>query len=152
MPLCLRRVTLREPHASLSQARRRDQRLALEAVSNSLQLTGSGPGSVEIAARDLDLDLGVEQRCPLQLGVRRALLRRDARGMLQRVAYGGGRRDEVSSRERHQSETWLRLPPRAMRGQESLFGPVEIALAQPDPPELAERPSHLTAQVRPQFV
>ena len=39
-----------------------------------------------------------------------------------------------------------------MRGQERLLGAVEIALAQPDPPELAQRPSHLATQVRPQLL
>ena len=70
--------------------------------------------------------------------------------MLQRVADRGGRRGELSSRETYQRETWLRLPPDTMRGQEGLLGAVEVSPAQPDPPELAERPSHLTAQVRPQ--
>ncbi len=39
-----------------------------------------------------------------------------------------------------------------MRGQEGLLGAVDVALAQPDPSELAQRPSHLTAQVRPQLL
>ena len=39
-----------------------------------------------------------------------------------------------------------------MRGQEGLLGAVDVALAQPDPSELAQRPSHLTAQVRAQLL
>ena len=64
--------------------------------------------------------------------------------MLERFSYGGGRRGEVTSRQRHQREPRLRLPADAMRGQEGLFGAVEVALAQTDPPELAERPSSNT--------
>ena len=59
---------------------------------------------------------------------------------------------KLASRQRHQRETRLRLPADAMRGQEGLLGAVDVALAQPDPSELAERPSHLTAQVRPQLL
>ena len=39
-----------------------------------------------------------------------------------------------------------------MRGQEGLLGAVDVALAQPDPSELAERPPHLTAQIRAQLL
>src|SRR5665809_52614 len=52
----------------------------------------------------------------------------------------------------HKRETRLRLPADAMRGQEGLLGAVDVALAQPDPSELAQRPSHLTAQVRAQLL
>ena len=59
---------------------------------------------------------------------------------------------DVALRQTHQRETRLGLPPDAMRGQERLLGAVEVALAQPDPSELAERPSHLASQVRAQLL
>ena len=151
-PFRLRCVALREPHPSSSQGRPGDQRLALKSGGHALQLVGRGPGAAEVAARDLDLDLRVEQRGPLQVGVGWQLLRRNPRGMLERVPYGGGCRGHVAARQAHQRETRLGLPPNAMRGQERLLGAVDVALAQPDPSELAERPSHLTTQVRTQLL
>ena len=76
-PFRLRRVALREPHASASQGRPGDQRLALKSGGHPLQLVGRGTGSAEIAAGDLDLHLRIEQRRPLQGGVRWQLLRRN---------------------------------------------------------------------------
>src|SRR3954453_7059434 len=39
-----------------------------------------------------------------------------------------------------------------MRGQEGLLGAVDVTHAKPDPSELAERPAHLTAQLRAQLL
>jgi hypothetical protein len=58
----------------------------------------------------------------------------------------------VSLRQTHQREARLGLPPDAMRGQEGLLGAVNVPLAQPDPSQLAERPSHLPSQVRAQLL
>jgi pimeloyl-ACP methyl ester carboxylesterase len=48
-----------------------DQRPALEPSRHTSQLVGGRSRSSVVAGRDLDLDLRLEQWCPLQIGVRR---------------------------------------------------------------------------------
>src|SRR3954447_23018123 len=72
--------------------------------------------------------------------------------MFQRISYGGGCPGRVPPRETHQRETRPGLPANALGGPEGLLGAVEIPPAQPDPPELAQRPSHLPSQIRAQLV
>jgi hypothetical protein len=67
-------LAFRELDPSPSQGRAGDQRLALESGRHPLQLVGRGTRSAEVAARDLDLDLRLEQRRTLQVAVRWQLL------------------------------------------------------------------------------
>ena len=64
------RIALRQAYPPSSEARARDECLALESVGHELQLVGGRAGSIDVAGRDLDLDLRLEQRRPLQLCVR----------------------------------------------------------------------------------
>jgi hypothetical protein len=59
------RLALGEPHPPTCEGRPGDERLALKSGGHPLQLVGCCPGTLEITARDLDLDLRVEQRRPL---------------------------------------------------------------------------------------
>ena len=65
---CARRIAVGEPHPSVGGAG--DQCLAPESGGDDIELVGgrSGPGDVAICDRDLDLRL--EQRGALQVGVR----------------------------------------------------------------------------------
>jgi hypothetical protein len=102
--------------------------------------------------RDLDLHLRIEEGRALQVAVGWQFLRGGSQRTVQRVSYGGDRRGRVSLRQTHQGETGLGFPAQPMRGQEGLLGAVDVALAQPDQPELAERPSQLPTQVRAQLL
>src|SRR5918994_7182953 len=103
---------------------------------------------VEVAGRDLDLDLRLEQRRTLKVGVGWPLLRGHPQGALERVSYGGGRRGDLSLGQAHQRETGLGIPPGAMSGQQGLLRPVDLSPPESDPSELAQGPSHLASQVR----
>ena len=136
----------------MGEGRAGDQRLALEPGGDELQLVGGRSRSVEVAGRNLDLDLRLEQRRPPQLGVGRQLLRGHVQGVLERVADGGGRRGHVALGETHQRETGLRIPPGAMSGQEGFLRAVDVSLAQSDPSELGQRPPELASQVGAQLL
>ena len=73
-------IALGEAYPPSREGRARDERLAVESVGDDLQLVGGRAGSIDLAGRDLDLDLRLEQRRPPQLRVRWQLLRRDTRG------------------------------------------------------------------------
>ena len=105
-----------------------------------------------LAGRDLDLDLSLEQRRPLQIGVRRPLLEWHPRRMLERVSDRCGRRRCVALGQPHERETGLRIPAGAISGKKGLLGALDVPSAKSDPPQLAQRPSHLAPQVRAQFL
>ena len=117
----------RSPSASRtlpsSEGRAGDQRLALEPGGDELQLVGGRAGPVDVAGRDLDLDLRLEQRRALQVGVRWPLLGGHPQRMLERVSDGRGRRRRrllgpaARARDRaadptRRDERPARLPPR----------------------------------------
>ncbi len=66
-PSC--RVALGEPHSCFGERGARDQSVALETSRPELQLVGGRAGSVDLSRRDLDLDLRLEQRRALEMGV-----------------------------------------------------------------------------------
>ena len=117
-----------------------------------LQLGGGGACPADVAGRDRDLDLRLQQRRALQLGVRWSLLRRHPHRVLEGVPDGGGRRGGVSSGEMHQREARLGVPPGAVSGQQRFLGARDVALVQPDPSELVQRPAQLASQVGPQLL
>ena len=57
-----RGIAVGEPDPSSSEGCAGDQRFALEAGGDELQLVGGRSGPAEVAGRELDLDLGREQR------------------------------------------------------------------------------------------
>ena len=83
-----RRIAVGEPHPSAGEGGAGDQRLALESGGDELQLVGGRSGPADVAGRDLDLDLRLEQRRALQVGVRWPLLRRHPQGALEGVSDG----------------------------------------------------------------
>ena len=151
-PLCVRRSALCESHPPVSMGCAGDQRPALEPSGHASQLVGGRARSSDVAGRDLDLDLRLEQWRALQIGVRRPLLEGHAHRMLERVSDRRGRGGYVPLGEPHERETGLRIPAGAMSGQKRFLGAFDVSPAKPDPPELAQRPSHLAAQIRAQFL
>ena len=147
-----RRIALGQAYPPASEARARDECLAVESVGHELQLVGGCAGSIDVAGCDLDLDLRLEQRCPLQLGVWWQLLRGDSWRTVERVLYEGRRGGDVSSRQLDERETGLRIPPGLMRGQQRLLGSVDVSFPQPDPAELGQGPSELASQVRAELL
>ncbi len=69
-----RRIALGEPHAASSEGGAGHERLALESGGDKLQLVGGRSSPVDVAGRDLDLDLRLEQRGALKVAVRWSLL------------------------------------------------------------------------------
>ena len=128
------------------------RRFALEAGGNELQLVSGRPRPVDVAGRDLDLDLRLEQRRPLQVAVRWSLLGWHPQGALEGVSYRGGRRGHVALGQTHQREARLRIPPGAMGAQQGFLGAGDVSLVQSDPPQLVQRPPQLAPQVRAQFL
>ena len=109
-PLGVGWIALREPHPSVSMGRAGDQRLALEPGGHPSQLVGGRARSSDVAGRDLDLDLRLQQWRPLQLAVRRTLLEGHPHRMLERVSDRRGRRGCVALGQPHERETGLRIP------------------------------------------
>jgi len=151
-PLPVRRIALGEPHPSVSKGRAGDQRLALESVGHELQFVGGRAGAVDVAGRDLDLDLRLEERRPLQVGVRWSLPRGHPQGVLERVSYRGRRRGYVSLGQTYQRQTGLGIPAGYMSGQQGLFRAFDVSFSKSDQSELAERPSQLASQVGAEFL
>ncbi len=149
---CAGRIALDEPHPSSSEGGTGDQRFAREAGGDELQLVGRRSGPADVADRDLDLDLRLEQRRALQVGVRWPLLRGHPQRALERVSYGGSRGGRVSLGQAHQSETRLGIPPSTMSGQQGFLRARDVSLVKSDPSELVQRPSELAPQVRAQFL
>jgi len=89
---------------------------------------------------------------PLQIAVGRPLLERHPRWLVERVSDRRGRRGCVSLGQPHERETGLRIPAGAMSSQKGLLGAFDVSRAKSDPPELAQRPSHLAPQVGAQFL
>ena len=147
-----RRIAVGEPHPSASEGGAGGQRFALEPGGDELQLVGGRSGPADVAGRDLDLDLRLEQRRALQVGVRWSLLRRHPQGALEGVSDGGGRGGHVSLGQTHQRETRLGIPPGAMSGQQRFLRAGDVSLVESDPSELVERPPELASQVRAQFL
>ena len=117
-----------------------------------LQLSGSRSGPLEVAGRDLDLDLRLEQGRPTKVGVRRELLRRHPHGILERIPDGGGRQRHVPLGQPHQGQAGLWVPSGAVSGEQGLLGAVDVAPAQSDPSKFAQRPAQLPPQVGAQLL
>ena len=147
-----RRVAVGEPHPSAGEGGAGDQRFALESGGDELQFVGGRSGPVDVAGRDLDLDLRLEQRRALQVGVRWSLLGRHPQGALEGVSDRGRRGGRVSLGQTHQRETRLGIPPGAMSGQQGFLRAGDVSLVQPDPSELVQRPPELASQVGAQFL
>ena len=73
-PLRGRRIALGQAYASVGEGGACGECLAVESVGDKLQLVGGCAGSIDVAGGDFDLDLRLEQRRSLQLGVRRSFL------------------------------------------------------------------------------
>jgi Transposase IS116/IS110/IS902 family len=146
-----RRITVSEPHPSPGEGGACGQRLVLVPGRDDLQLVGGRPGPTEVARRDRDLDLGFEQRRPLQGGVRWALPRRHSQGAVEGVPDGGGRGGRVPLGQAHQREARLGIPAGAMSGQQGVLGARDVSLVQADPTELAQRPPELAPEVGAQL-
>ena len=112
------RVAIGEPHPSASEGGAGHERLALESGGDDLQLVGGRAGPVDVAGCDLDLDLRLEQRRALQVGVRWALLGRHPQGVIEGVSDGGGRGGHVASSQLHQREARLGIPPGVVSREE----------------------------------
>ena len=149
---CARRIAVGEPHPSAGVGGAGDQRFALETGGDEIELVGGRSGPVDVAGRDGDLDLRLEQRGALQVGVRWSLLGRHPQGMLEGVSYRGGRGGHVALGQTHQGETRLGVPPGAMSRQQGLLGAGDVSLVQSDPSQLVERPAELAPQVGAQFL
>ena len=72
--------------------------------------------------------------------------------MLERVPDGRGRGRHVALGQAHQRETRLRVPPRAVGGEQGLVRTRDVTPVQADPSELVQRPPQLTSQVRAQLL
>ena len=131
----------------MSERRTGYQRLALKSSGHELQLVGGCAGAVDVAGRDLDLDLCLEQRHAPQLSVRWQLLRGHPEGPLQRVPYAVHRSGYVSLGQAHEREAGLGIPTCAMSREQRLLCAFDVALTKANPSELAQRPPHLASQV-----
>ena len=147
-----RGVALGEPHPSSGEGGAGDQRLALESGGDELQLVGGRSGPVDVAGRDLDLDLRLEQRRALQVGVRWRSFdgTRKGRSSASRIEAAAMR--HVSSGQLHQRETGLRDPTRRDERPARLPPRRRCLLCAADPSELVQRPSELASQVRAQLL
>jgi hypothetical protein len=139
-------------HPSASQRSRGGQRLVLEAGGHQLQLVGGRSSTADVAGRDLDLHLRLEQRGSLQIGVGRSFLRRHPQRTLECVPDRGSRDGRVSLGQAHERETRLGVPSGAMTGQQGVLRAREISLVQADPPELVQRPAEFPSQVGAQLI
>ncbi len=122
-----------------------DQRLALEPGGHPSQLVSGRARTRDVTGGDLDLDLRFEQRRPLQVGVRRPLLEGHPHRMLERVPDRCDRRGSVALGQAHERKTGLRIPAGSMCSEKCCLGAVDISPAKSDPPEFAQRPSHLAS-------
>ena len=146
------RVALGVLHPSSSERGTGDEGLALEASRDEFQLLGGGSGPVDVPDGDLDLDLRLEQRRPLQRSVRWAFLGGHPHRALERIPNGGGRSVRVALGQSHQRENRLGVPPGAVCRQQRLLRSGEVSLVQSDPAELVQRPPELPSQVETQLV
>ena len=90
----------------------------------------------QVAGRDRDLGLRLEERRSAKLGVRRKLLGRDRERMLERVADGIGGERDVALGEVHERETGLRVPADLVRRAKGLLRAADVSPAQADSAEL----------------
>ena len=97
------------------------ERLAFERCGDARELAGCGLREAQIAGRDRDLGLRLEERRLAKLGVRRKLLGRDRERMLERVANGIGGERDVALREVHEREAGLRVPANLVRRAKGLL-------------------------------
>src|SRR4029450_5852061 len=96
-----RGIAVGEPDPSSSQGGAGEQRFALESGGDELQLVGGRSGPFDVAGRDRDLALRLEQRCALQVGVGWSLLGGHRQWALEGVSYGGRRGGRVALGRRH---------------------------------------------------
>jgi hypothetical protein len=129
-----------------------DQRLALVPGGDVVQLVGGRSRPVGVAGGDGDLDLRLEQRGALQIGVRWSFLGRHPHGVLEGVSYRFGRTGHVALSKAHQGETGLGIPPGAVSRQQRFLRTDDIALVEPDPSQFVERPPQLAPQVGAQLL
>ena len=106
----------------------------------------------DVAGRDLDLHLRLEQRRALQVGVGWPLLRGHPHGTFDGISYGGSRGGHVALGQTHQRESRLRIPSGAVSGQQGFLGTCDVSFVKADPSELIQRPPELASQVRAQFL
>src|SRR5258706_12064768 len=123
------------------------ERLAFELGSHPIELAASGSCAVEVARRNRDLHLCLEQRRTPKIRVRGQLFRRHLRGPLERVAYGSRRQDDVPMGQMNQCKARLRIPPGVVSREQGLLCASDISFPQSYPSELGERPSELASQV-----
>src|SRR5215212_9688171 len=102
---------------------------------------------IEVAGRDLDLDLRFEQGCQSQFRVRWQLLGWDVQGMLQCSLDGLYSQRDLTLGKMHQGEAGLWVPPDLVRREERLFRALNVSPAQPDAAQFGQRPPELSSQV-----
>ena len=129
-----------------------DQCFALESGRDEVELVGGRAGPVEVAGRDRDLDLRLEQRGALQVGVRWSFLGRHPQRVLEGVSDRRCRSGDVTLGQPHEGETRLRIPPGTMSSQQGLLCSGDIALVQSNPSQLVQWPSQLAPQVGAQLL
>ena len=151
VPFRFRGITGSGPHPSLGESGARGQRLALEPGGHLLELVGGRSCSVEVAGSNLDLDRCLEERRTTQLGVRGQLLRGYVQWVLEGFAYGRGCQRHVSLSQPHEGETGLRIPSGLVSREEGFLCAFDVSFQQPDPSELAQRPSELAPKERAQL-
>ena len=146
-----RRLAGRKAHPPLSEGRAGQQRLALEPRGHPSQLVGGRSRSRDVAGRDLDLDLRLEQWRPLQIGVPAAPWTApalDARARLGSTRPPWRRLPGPAARARDRAADPSRRdeqPGRRPRRRRCL--PCEVVSA-----PARSWPSHLAPQVRAQLL
>ena len=149
---CARCIAVGEPHSSAGVSGAGDQRLAPESGGDDIELVGGRSGPVDVPTCDRDLDLRLEQRGALQIGVRWSLLGRHSQGVVEGVSYRVRRTGDVTSGKLHQGKTGFGIPAGPMSGQQRFLGADEISLVKSDPSELVQRPAQLAPQVGAQLL
>ena len=146
------RVALGELHPSAGERGSGRQRLVLEPAGHDCEFVGGRAGAVDVTGGDLDLDLSLEQRSSLQVGVRRSLLRGHAQRALQRVPDRGESGGDIALGETREGEIRLGIPSRPMTGQQRLLGTCDVPFVEADAAQLVQRPAEFAPQIRPQLL
>ena len=97
------------------------ERFARENGGDARELVGRRSRPIDVPAGNLDLDLCFEQRGAAEIGIGRQFLRRNVRGVVERVPDQRRGRPHVALGEAHLRETRLRIPPGLAGGHERFF-------------------------------